>query len=212
MEDSKMKRGIFAVAIWMLMLATPAVGAQKNPKPSHVKAPAAAKSVVKPTAAAKPSPKVHAKTSVKVAKSQPKTNAKSNVKTNVKTKSSVKTNTKVAKSSKTATATTTTTTTSTTSTPTGTLSPVQQKLKKNTNLAAKLQGRLPAGTDLMKAAAGFRNLGQFVAAVNASYNQKLSFVELKQRMVVEGMSLGQAKKDLQGTTTTSPTTTTTVRR
>ena len=63
--------------------------------------------------------------------------------------------------------TTTTPTTTTTTTPTGTaipLTPVQQKLQKNTNLAGKLQSRLPAGTDLNTAAAGFRNLGQFVAA------------------------------------------------
>ena len=85
------------------------------------------------------------------------------------------------------------TTTTTTSTPTGTtLTPVQQKLQKNTNLASKLRSRLPAGTDLMLAAAGFRNLGQFIAAVNASYNHGLSFTELKIRMVDQGMSLGQA--------------------
>jgi hypothetical protein len=107
--------------------------------------------------------------------------------------------------------TTTTTTTSTTKTTKGpdrtsttttigssdasvTLSPVQQKLKRNTNLAAKLEGRLPAGTNLMTAAEGFRNLGQFVAAVNVSNNLGISFTELKTRMVDDGMSLGQAIK------------------
>jgi hypothetical protein len=50
------------------------------------------------------------------------------------------------------------------------LTKVQQKLQRNTNLAAKLQGRLPAGADLMTAASGFKNLGQFVAAVNVSNN------------------------------------------
>jgi outer membrane biosynthesis protein TonB len=79
------------------------------------------------------------------------------------------------------------TTTSTTS-----LTPVQEKLKKNTNLAAKLAGQLPAGTDLMTAAAGFRNLGQFVAAVNVSNNLGVSFTQLKAKMVTGGMSLGQA--------------------
>ncbi len=54
-----------------------------------------------------------------------------------------------------------------------TLTPVQQKLQRNTNLANKLEGRLPRGTDLMDASEGFRNLGQFVAAVNASYNHDL---------------------------------------
>ena len=79
-----------------------------------------------------------------------------------------------------------------TTTPTTSLTPVQEKLKKNTNLAAKLAGQLPAGTDLMTAAAGFRNLGQFVAAVNVSNNLGLSFTQLKAKMVTGGMSLGQA--------------------
>jgi hypothetical protein len=83
----------------------------------------------------------------------------------------------------------------TTTTGTGTtvtLTPVQQKLQKNTNLADKLRARLPANTDLMDAAKGFRNLGQFVAAVNVSNNLGLDFTQLKTRMVDDGMSLGQA--------------------
>ena len=95
------------------------------------------------------------------------------------------------------------TTTTTTTTPTGTaipLTPVQQKLQKNTNLAGKLQSRLPAGTDLNTAAAGFRNLGQFVAAVNVSNNLGLDFTTLKTAMVTDGKSLGQAIQSQKGTT------------
>jgi mucin-2 len=98
------------------------------------------------------------------------------------------------------TTTTTPTATSPTSTGTGTtttLTPVQQKLQKNTNLADKLRGRLPANTDLMLAADGFSNLGQFVAAVNVSNNLGLKFTELKTRMVDDGMSLGQAIQDVK---------------
>ena len=88
--------------------------------------------------------------------------------------------------------TTTTPTTSPTA-PTGApLTPVQQKLQQNTNLASKLQTRLPPGTDLNTAAAGFRNLGQFVAAVNVSNNLGLDFPTLKTAMVTDGKSLGQA--------------------
>jgi hypothetical protein len=90
--------------------------------------------------------------------------------------------------------TTTPTTTTTTNTGTTPLTPVQLKLQKNTNLASKLSGRLPAGTDLMTAAEGFRNLGQFVAAVNVSHNLGIPFADLKTAMVVDGMSLGQAIK------------------
>ena len=72
------------------------------------------------------------------------------------------------------------------------LTPVQQKLKENTNLAAKVESRLPKGTDLMAASAGFKNLGQFVAAVNVSNNLGVSFEDLKTKMVTNNMSLGQA--------------------
>ena len=74
------------------------------------------------------------------------------------------------------------------------LTPVQQKLQKNTNLADKLSGRVPSGTDLMLASDGFRNLGQFVAAVNVSNNLGIPFADLKARMVNDGLSLGQAIK------------------
>lgn len=89
-------------------------------------------------------------------------------------------------------ATTTNTTTTTTTATTGPLTPVQQKLQRNTNLASKLESRLPAGTDLMTASEGFRNLGQFVAAVNVSNNLGIEFSKLKTAMVDDGMSLGQA--------------------
>jgi|SoiMethySBSTD1v2_1073268.scaffolds.fasta_scaffold197825_3 hypothetical protein len=71
------------------------------------------------------------------------------------------------------------------------LTPVQEKLKQNTNLAAKVATRLPQGTDVISAAAGFKNLGQFVAAANVSNNLQISFTELKAKMMT-GMSLGQA--------------------
>ena len=77
-----------------------------------------------------------------------------------------------------------------------TLTAVQQKLQKNTNLASKLQSRLP-GADLMKAADGFRNLGQFVAAVNVSNNLGLDFTQLKMKMVDDGLSLGQSIQALK---------------
>jgi hypothetical protein len=97
------------------------------------------------------------------------------------------------KSTLTATSTTAATGTSTV------LTPVQQKLQKNTNLADKLRGRLPENTNLMDAAEGFKNLGQFVAAVNVSNNLGLEFTELKTRMVDDGLSLGQAIQDVKKT-------------
>jgi hypothetical protein len=104
--------------------------------------------------------------------------------------------------------TTTTKSTATTSTTTSaglttTLTPVQQKLQKNGNLADKLLTRMPEGTDmtgLLAAADGFKNLGQFVAAVNVSNNLGLKFTDLKTRMVDDGMSRGQAIQDVKKTT------------
>ena len=191
-----MKRGIFGVAIWLLVMAAPAFAAQKpkgGPKPQPV------------TTSAKSTAKVQAKSSVKphAAPKSTKT-TKTTLKTNTKLKTTspaaktTRTDVKAAKTAKTdAKAAKKTTTGSTQSTPIVTLSPVQQKLQRNTNLAAKLQSRLPPGTDLMAAAAGFKNLGQFVSTVNASHNHDLPFPLLKQRIVDEGMSLGQAMKDLR---------------
>ncbi|MEO6239261.1 MAG: hypothetical protein ABIQ52_19880 [Vicinamibacterales bacterium] len=109
--------------------------------------------------------------------------------------------TTTSKPPKTTTATKTTKTTrkatSTALAPSTTPTKVQLKLQRNTNLATKLQSRLPAGTNLMLASAGFRNLGQFVAAVNVSNNLGIPFSQLKTRMVDQGMSLGQAIQDLR---------------
>jgi hypothetical protein len=44
---------------------------------------------------------------------------------------------------------------------------------------------------VIAAAAGFKNLGQFVAAANVSQNLQISFTDLKAKLMT-GMSLGQA--------------------
>ena len=54
-----------------------------------------------------------------------------------------------------------------------------QLLTQNTQLSSKLSGLLPAGTDLQTAATGYRNLGQFVAAVHVSHNLDIPFAQLK---------------------------------
>ena len=51
----------------------------------------------------------------------------------------------------------------------------------------------------MEAAAGFRNLGQFVAAVNVSNNLGIPFADLKMKMVDEHVSLGQSIQTLKPT-------------
>ena len=72
-------------------------------------------------------------------------------------------------------------------------SSVSDHLEDNTKLASKLQGLLPAGTNLQNAAQGFKNLGQFVAAVHVSHNLGIPFDQLKAKMMGPPKeSLGQA--------------------
>ncbi len=64
-------------------------------------------------------------------------------------------------------------------------------LTQNTKLSSKLQGLLPAGTNIQDAAQGFDHLGQFVAAVHVSHNLGIPFDQLKTQMT-NGSSLGEA--------------------
>ena len=75
-----------------------------------------------------------------------------------------------------------------------------QLLTQNTKLAQKLQSLLPAGTDLQTAAQGFKNLGQFVAAVHVSHNLGIPFDQLKAKMQgPPSESLGKAIQQLKPT-------------
>ena len=69
-------------------------------------------------------------------------------------------------------------------------------LQQNTRLSENLSKLLPGGTDLQTAAAGFKNLGEFVAAVHVSHNLGIPFADLKADMMA-GDSLGQAIRKLR---------------
>jgi hypothetical protein len=70
---------------------------------------------------------------------------------------------------------------------------VSDKLTNNTQLASKLSGLLPPGTNLQTAAQGYKNLGQFVAAVHVSHNLGIPFDQLKAKMIgPPSESLGKA--------------------
>lgn len=72
-------------------------------------------------------------------------------------------------------------------------SSVSDRLEDNKKLASKLQSLLPAGTNLQQAAQGFKNLGQFVAAVHVSHNLGIPFDQLKAKMIGPPKeSLGEA--------------------
>jgi hypothetical protein len=71
------------------------------------------------------------------------------------------------------------------------------QLAQHSALSARLEGLLPEGTDLQKASAGFRNLGQFVSAVHVSRNLGIPFDQLRDALVNEKLSLGQAIQHLR---------------
>jgi hypothetical protein len=181
-------------------LATPQVRASKAPaaKPVKPSTQARAAKPVKPakTASAKPVKPAKSVKPAKVAKTTAPKGEKSKVAKATKpakAEKSKKSETSAVASAATETATTPATTTTT---PVA-LTPVQEKLQKNTALASKLSSKLPAGTDVVTAAAGFRNLGQFVAAVNVSTNLGIPFADLKTKMTVDGKSLGQSIQALR---------------
>ncbi len=71
-------------------------------------------------------------------------------------------------------------------------------LNKNTKLSGNLEKLLPQGMTAQQACAGFKNLGQCVAAIHVSHNLDISFADLKTKMTGSGSeSLGKAIGDLK---------------
>jgi hypothetical protein len=78
--------------------------------------------------------------------------------------------------------------------------PVPQRIAANPALVTRLQPLLPAGMTLAAAATGFKNQGQFIAALHVSQNLKIPFAQLKAEMTgADHDSLGQAIHQLQPT-------------
>ena len=167
----------------------------------------------KPAKTAKAETRV-AKTDTRAAKTTAKA-AKTTAKAETR---AAKTEAKAARKSGTTPTTTTEVASTTVVTPT---TPTTQKVK-NPKLEARLLSLLPAGTNIQDASQGFKNWGQFVAAVHVSNNLNIPFADLKTAMTglmpgtapgttvptTTPMSLGQAIQSLKGTTTTVPGTTT----
>jgi len=74
------------------------------------------------------------------------------------------------------------------------------RINGNAALLAKVNALLPSGMTLADAAAGFKNQGQFIAALHVSKNLNIAFDKLKAEMTgPERDSLGQAIHDLAPT-------------
>ena len=76
---------------------------------------------------------------------------------------------------------------------------ISMKIASNPAQKARVQAMLPEGMTLEAATAGFRNQGQFLAALNVSQNQGLDFVALQTAMTKDGLSLGQAVQKVKST-------------
>jgi hypothetical protein len=105
-------------------------------------------------------------------------------------------------------------TTSTTTATTTTLNPIAQKISSNRGLQPKVSALLPTGMTLNQASLGFKNQGQFLAALHVSRNLGIPFADLKTAMTgvrpaTTGTTGGTTAGTTGGTTTgttTSPTT------
>jgi hypothetical protein len=101
-------------------------------------------------------------------------------------------------------ATSATTTTSGSATTTAT-NPVALKISSHPQLAAKVNALLPSSMTLAAASKGFRNQGQFIAALHVSKNLNLPFTTLKATMLGTPVP---ATTRTSGATTTGATATT----
>lgn len=69
----------------------------------------------------------------------------------------------------------------------------EARIDRNPALKSKVESMLPAGENLQTAATGFKNEGQFIAALHVSSNLGIPFDQLKAKMMSNPpMSLGQA--------------------
>jgi len=85
-------------------------------------------------------------------------------------------------------------------TPSGGAINFETRLANNTNLTTRLQPLLPPNTTLEAAASGFKNQGQFIAALHVSHNLGIPFDQLKTEMTgTDHDSLGKAIQDLRPT-------------
>jgi len=85
-------------------------------------------------------------------------------------------------------------------TPTTTkLNPIAAKITARPQLDSKITAMLPTGMTLNQASMGFKNQGQFIAALHVSQNLGIPFSDLRTQMVKNDLSLGQAIQKLKGT-------------
>ena len=77
---------------------------------------------------------------------------------------------------------------------------IAANISKNPQLEARVKTMLPDGMTIGQASEGFRNQGQFIAALQTSKNLDINFVDLRAQMTGDdALSLGQAIQKLRPT-------------
>jgi hypothetical protein len=80
------------------------------------------------------------------------------------------------------------------------VNPIAAKISAKPQLNARITAMLPAHMSLDRASRGFKNQGQFIAALHAAKDLNVSFADLKAEMTGSAHdSLGQAIHDLKPT-------------
>ena len=75
---------------------------------------------------------------------------------------------------------------------------LSDRFESNPKLAERVRALLPAGTTLETASVGFKNQGQFIAALHVSKNLNIPFADLKSKLTGDdASSLGNAIHDLR---------------
>ena len=89
------------------------------------------------------------------------------------------------------------------------LNPIAAKIMSHPQLASRLNLMLPQGMSLNQASSGFRNQGQFIAALHVSRNLNIPFTQLKDTMLGITTTTSPSTPSTLGTSTSSSSTTTT---
>ena len=72
------------------------------------------------------------------------------------------------------------------------------RIERNPQLKARIESLLPAGTSMKTAAMGFRNQGEFIAALHVSKNLNIPFNQFKTKVTgPNGVSIGKAIQELR---------------
>jgi hypothetical protein len=211
----RLTRTILGFAAAASLTLTPAYadkGHSSSPKPTTIHGKSAADHSTK-TMTKKPT--THGGASKTSSKSKTATvSASGTTTTTTQTKTATKTSHNGTSSSKTSTKSATKTTTNTkntSTTPTTQMNPIAAKISAKHNLNAKITGMLPKGANgqpisLNDASKGFKNQGQFIAALHASRRLDCGavscFGQLKADMM-SGKSLGQSIQDVKHTSSTT---------